>query len=324
MTNGDLVPMMWIGNVRALSFSDQLQAATEGGFSEMSVTPMQCAQMQASGVSLEQMRHRAQNQGVRLSRLDPLTRWSRSWLPVNVPEAQRNFFAFTTEDFLRTASELEVASLTAISTGPVGSLPVSAMIDEFGTLCQTAAQVGVRCDLEFIPLDWGVPDLSTAWRILEGAGESTAGLIFDFWHFMRSDADWTTLESIPGERISEVQLADATLVVPPGRSLVENCLEDRVPPGCGEFDTARLLQTLDSIGGLRRVGPEIFSAVFDGLTAAEIGTICRGSLVDSLDAAGISHGLGAAIPDWREIFNSATREHAKRDRVVGSTARAHL
>jgi hypothetical protein len=70
---------------------------------------------------------------------------------VNVPEAQRDFFAFTTEDFLRTASELEVTSLTAISTGPVGSLPLSTMTDEFGALCQIAAQVDIRCDLEFIP-----------------------------------------------------------------------------------------------------------------------------------------------------------------------------
>jgi hypothetical protein len=106
--------------------------------------------------------------------------------------------------------------------------------------------------------------------------------------------------------------------------LVENCLEDRVPPGCGEFDIARLLQTLDNIGGLRRVGPEIFSAALDGLTAAEIGRFAEdpSSIVWMQPAsATISAPL---TPTGRRSSLAATREHAEHGPALGSTARAHL
>jgi len=314
--------MMWIGNVRALPFPEQLRAARLAGYTQMSVTPLQYTQLLADGMSPTEMRQRAADNGVQLSHLDPLTRWSRSWLPENMPDAE-SFFAFTTDEFLRIAVELEATSLTAISTGPLGSVSINQMTEEFAALCRRAAGEGIRCDLEFIPLDWGIPDLKTAARILEDCGDPSAGLVFDFWCFMRGDPDWQALESFPGHRISHVQLCDAEAQMPAGRAPVDDGLQHRLPPGLGQFDVTRLLRTLVDIGGLRRLGPEIFSAVFDSLPAEEIATICRGSLVDALNAAGIEQALGPIDDSWRERFTTAERRHRQGGHTGSGVKRAH-
>lgn len=297
--------MMWIGNIRALPFPEQLRAARLAGCTHLSVTPLQCAELQAQeGMSLTEIRQRAADNGIDRLHLDPLTRWSRSWRPPNMPDAEA-FLGFSTEAFLEIATGLQATSLSAINTGPAGAVSVDQLTEEFALLCQRAGDLGIRCDLEFIPLDWGIPDLKTAMRILDGCAEPDAGLVFDFWHFLRGDPDWQLLESLDGDRISHVQVCDASRVIPAGRAARDDCLQHRLPPGVGEFDITRLLRTLHGIGGLRRMGPEIFSSVLDTLPAEDIAVICRGSMIDALDRAGIEHDLGAAEQDWRQRFETA-------------------
>ena len=303
----DFDQIMWVGNVRTLTFPDQLRAARLAGCTQISMTPLQCAELRADGISLIEIRQRAVDSGITAIHLDPLTRWSRSWRPQNMTDADA-FLGFTTEEFLDIAVELKATSLSAIHTGPAASVSVNQLTEEFATLCQQAAREGIRCDLEFIPLDWGVPNLATAATILHGCDNSTAGLVFDFWHFMRGEPDWQLLESFPGERISYVQFADATRTVPAGRSAVDDCLNHRLPLGLGEFDISRLLRTLIAIGGLRRGGPEIFSLVLDAMPADDIAAICRGSLIDALNRAGVEHGLGKSDEHWKDRLTTTRHE----------------
>ncbi len=313
--------IMWVGNVRTLTFPDQLRAAGLTGCTQISMTPLQCAELRTDGMSLTEIRQRAADNGITAIHLDPLTRWSRSWRPQNMADADA-FLGFTTEEFLDIAIGLNATSLSAIHTGPAASVSVNQLTEEFATLCQQAAREGIRCDLEFIPLDWGVPNLKTAATILNGCGNSAAGLVFDFWHFMRGEPDWQLLESFPGERISYVQFADATSTVPAGRSAVDDCLNHRLPLGLGEFDISRLLRTLIDIGGLRRGGPEIFSIVLDIMRADDIAAICRGSLIDALNQAGVEHGLGKGEERWKDLFTAS--QHGGTQVKPQPAQRSHL
>jgi 4-hydroxyphenylpyruvate dioxygenase len=114
-----------------------------------------------------------------------------------------------------------------------------------------------------------------AWEILQHVSASNSGIVFDFWHYMRSGPDEALLRSIPGEKITAVQLCDATAEVPPGMSLAYDGLNNRLTPGEGAFPVTNLVDTLKQIGALNNVGIEIFSPQFDKLNAQQIGDITR-------------------------------------------------
>jgi 4-hydroxyphenylpyruvate dioxygenase len=175
---------------------------------------------------------------------------------------------------------LQVESFTAWAGFPQGAYELPELIDAFGVLCARGQAEGLRCDLEFIPV-FGIPDLKAAWEIVSGAGAANSGIVLDLWHYMRGTPDHALLNSIPGEAITGVQLCDATLDLPAGRSLVDDGFDHRRLPGDGEFPIAAILDILRVTGGLSRVGLEIFSATFDQMSADAIGRAV-GSALDGL------------------------------------------
>jgi len=86
--------------------------------------------------------------------------------------------------------------------------------------------------------------------------------VFDTWHFFRGDPDFVTLATIPGERILQVQIDDATAI--PAGTLREET-QRRLLPGDGELDLTGALRALDAIGGLRWIGPEVINPELSGL-----------------------------------------------------------
>jgi sugar phosphate isomerase/epimerase len=155
------------------------------------------------------------------------------------------------------------------------------LIDAFGALCRQAAHEGLRCDLEFIPV-FGIRDLKTAWQIVDGAGAANSGIVLDLWHYMRGGRNDALLRSIPGDKITGVQLCDATVKLPAGMSLAFDGLNNRRAPGEGEFPIAEILEVLRKSGGLNIVGLEIFSREFDRMSAKAIGEKSRAILDGAL------------------------------------------
>jgi len=153
-------------------------------------------------------------------------------------------------------------------------------------LADKARSHGLHCVLEFIPL-WGIGDLASAWQILQIANRPNTGLAFDFWHYIRGGRDDALLRSIPGSKISYVQVTDAEASLPTGRSLFDDCLFHRLPPGQGGLPIKQLLDILCEIGGIERLGPEVFSAKLDALSAEEIGQALREPYWQALANSGI-------------------------------------
>jgi sugar phosphate isomerase/epimerase len=270
--------IVWNGTVRALSLADQLHAAAVAGCHSLAIIPSDYVKLLGAGVTTRDMLAMAADAGVRITHLDPLVRWVDDWRPAVPPDAfDANLVAFDIDDFLRMAAALEVRSFTAWVGFAAGTYSVSELIDAFGALATRAQTEGLRCDLEFIPV-FGIPDLGTAWEIVSAVGAPNTGIVFDVWHYMRGTPDEALLRSIPGDAITGVQLCDGLARVPAERSLLDDCFNHRLLPGNGEFPITEIVDILGQIGGLTRVGLEIFSAEFDQMPADVIGTFTRSAL----------------------------------------------
>ncbi len=281
---------MWSGNVRNLSFPERVRTTALAGFDILTLSPFDWLDAMRSGLSTRDMKTMAADAGIRLDHLDPIARWAPEFIPDNITEpAYLTFLLCDIDDFLRIGETLEITSMTAICSFPAGrEVPLDQLVDGFGKLCDRAAPLGMRVDLEFVPM-WGLRDLRTAWAIVDGAGRPNSGLIFDFYHFMRHDPDEALLETIPADRISAVQVADARLGINPNISLFQDCIFRRELPGQGEFPVTRLLQTLERKGAMSRLGPETFSSVLDGMKGDQLARVIKESFKGALDMAGIAH-----------------------------------
>lgn len=280
---------MWVGTVRSLPLAQQLEASFAAGCGALSITPYNYSRWLSEGLSTKDMLAMAADHDVHLSPLDPYSRWATHWRPDNLDPSQfpLSFFDFDEDDFFRIADALEVDSISAIITCPKHQVSMAQLIEGFAKLCDRASDVGLRVDLEFIPF-WGLADLAGAWEVVRSADKRNSGIVFDFWHYFRGNPDAALLDTIPGDRISTVQITDADAFLRPGRSMLDDNSLHRVPPGEGGLPVVELLQQLDRIGGLNRVGPEIFSSAFDKLSAPEIGRRCRTSCLKVFEAAGLS------------------------------------
>ena len=270
--------VMYHGTVRRLPFVQQVRAAALLNCGSITIGPYEYRQMTASGVSARSLSAIAADAGVRVTHLDPFVRWVSDWMPEEVSAAFPIEALNCDEDELYAiANALELRSFTVAACFPPGRMPISGLVDAFGALCDRAARHGLRCDMEFVPFS-AIVDLDVAWKIVRGAGADNGGIMFDFWHYMYSHSSPELLRSIPGERITGVQINDGDAVPPAGMSFIDAALSRRKPLGEGSFPIAEILAVLHDIGGLNRVGPEIFATEFDSLSAQEIAARCRPSL----------------------------------------------
>ncbi|MEO8669601.1 MAG: sugar phosphate isomerase/epimerase family protein [Bauldia sp.] len=285
--------IMWSGNVRQLPMKERIRATAKAGFDVLTLSPWDWMDVLRSGMSTRDMHAFAADLGVRIDHLDPLAKWAPKWMPDNIVEqVYLTFLLWDVDDFLRIGEAIGVTSMTAIGSYPAGTtVPTDQLIESFAKLCDRCAPLGIRVDLEFIPM-WGLSDLKTAWAVVKGADRPNSGLIFDFYHYLRGNPDDALLETIPTERISAVQIADAAAKINPNISVFQDAIFRRVPPGEGAFPITPLLQLLEKKGALGRIGPETFSQTFDTMEADQIVDITVRSFKGALDRAGIDHDYG--------------------------------
>lgn len=268
--------VLWAAAVRTKSLDQRLVAARAGGFSHMSVFPIDWRTWTAQGMTGQQIRAKLCDAGVRILIIDPFVQWVPGFaMPPEYPPDYRGFIDFSESEILHIAEELEAETINCVEglNQPYGT---PALVDAFGAFADRAAARGLRVTLEFMPIS-SLPDLAAGWRIVEAVDRVNAGLCFDTWHFFRSQADFTLLAALPGAKIFEVQLADALLAWQ-APTLTEDLLRFRRLPGEGEFDLARVTGALKRIGAWRSVGPEVFADAMDALDAETIGTRCARSL----------------------------------------------
>jgi sugar phosphate isomerase/epimerase len=176
-------------------------------------------------------------------------------------------------EHLDVASALGATFVQAVLLTP--PLPPMAQVAEsFAALCEQARAHDVSVPIEFVP--WtAIPDLATAWQIIEESGAENGGICLDMLHFHRQAGgpDLELLSRIPGERIQYVQVADAPAAVPTGREeYMAQAMSARPVPGTGEVDIPAVLDALDGIGATPFIAFEVFNDELAGQGADVMAT----------------------------------------------------
>jgi sugar phosphate isomerase/epimerase len=156
------------------------------------------------------------------------------------------------------------SALVAVCLEP--ALDMAAASEGLAMVVEVASAAGLQTCVEFLPWS-GIPDLATAWRLVEPLGPQAA-ILLDTWHWQRQPGGPTPelLATIPGERIGYVQLCDAA--PGDGRSMDE-AMSGRLLPGDGVVDFADVARLLARIGA----DPVIATEVFNPRLLAERGLV---------------------------------------------------
>lgn len=261
--------VLWAASVRERPLGDRIATARAAGFTSQSAFPSHITTWLEQGRTLTDIRDEARNAGVPITILDPFTRWLPGWqLPAWMNEEERAFQITDEELFFTYAEQLQVGSMSVID-GIGQRNDFDDLVKAFKRICDRAAELGMQAQLEFMPFG-SIPDLATGWEVVRRACRDNGGLVLDTYHYYRGYPDLHLLREIPGEKIFAVQLSDAADAVQDG-SLYNDQMHHRVAPGDGAFPLHEIVSVLRAIGGLRQVGPELFSDEADELSNEALG-----------------------------------------------------
>lgn len=271
---------LWAGTMRTASIDERIRGMRAAGMREMSIFPLDFRRAREAGLKDADLRAKLSGNGVRISTLDPFSQWLPGWeRPATLSDEDFAFYNFGEDEFFRMAEALGATSMTVIE--PYGrDVPAELGAEAFARVCDRAATLGMRVHLEFIPFT-GIPDLARGWDIVRLADRPNGGLVMDVWHYFLGRPDEALLRTVPGEKIFVVQLSDAARGA---RGTIED-LYKRLSPGEGVFDLVGVLRTLNAIGGLTSVGPEIFSEQYNRLAPEEAGRRAAATTLAVLDRA---------------------------------------
>ena len=267
----DIGWVLWSGTIGLDSpIEARLEAARAAGFIRVSVSGPDVAQLAARGTTPAELGRRLRELGLEAV-MDPVMNWYGG-TPFPGP-----FSKVTFDEVLRMSEALRVASMTAIGPFRPDEAAADDLPELFGKFCDRAADLGAQVQYEFMPLS-AIADVATVWGIVRAADRSNGGIMFDTWHFFRGNPDYSALERVPGDRILAVQISDATADVR-GSSLAEDTFQ-RLLPGDGSFDLARVVRVLDRKGALRWVGPEVISPATRAMAPADAARLAGGRVRD--------------------------------------------
>ena len=250
-----------------VEFVERVRAAAAAGFDGIG---LRAENYWAAGLDDAAMLAIAAQHGMRILEVEYLTGWGTA---ADRDEAQ--------QEKERTVFHMARAfGVRHLNAGLLEKLPLDVVGEQFDALCERAGP-DLTVALEFMPYS-GVPDLATAWRIVQEV--PNAGLIVDGWHWARAGQQVADLDAVPAERIVSVQLCDVR--ADPMEPLRAESLGYRLPPGKGHGDTLGLVR------GLAKRG------VTPAVMAVEV-------ISDELVARGVDIAAQVSADAAREVLASA-------------------
>ena len=253
------------GSLDGVAYPEFLSAASEVGFDAVTLNSALYRQATASGFSDTDIRASLRDHGLQVSGIDPLF----NWLPDSVVLDGSDPVSVCTQVSMEEVFHLAHVVETDLVNAPLGLATPSSeqeIVDSFGILCEKAKGESLRVSLEFMPFNQ-VSDLETALRIVEHAGYSNGGIMVDCWHLHRGGGMADDLLEIPGNRIFAMQIDDA--LSEPLPDMIEETMNQRLPPGDGCIDLARVVRNLRSIGAAVYVDVEVFNESLRALPAVQ-------------------------------------------------------
>jgi sugar phosphate isomerase/epimerase len=257
-------PTFMAGCLARTPFRELVPAAASAGFASVTIWPnIWRHALRRDSLTLADMRAMLDGAGLTLTDVDACFDWvPASSAPGPGPMRQR----VAREEFFDVCVALGGTTVVAVHQTDAG-LDLHRDVAGFAALCDDAAARGLRVVLEFVPFS-NVPDLNTAWQIIDEAARPNAGLVLDLGHYVRSGRDDALLARIPPDRVYTVQLCDGPLAAP--ADLVHEAMYQRMMPGTGEFGVAAFVDQLHAMGVRASYGPELYQPSFDRRPASEI------------------------------------------------------
>lgn len=121
-------------------------------------------------------------------------------------------------------------------------------------VCAAAAEFGCRLALEPLGGHALIPGCEEALAIIEQAGQPNLGLMWDFFHYYKSDVPLEAIRQIPLDKLWLVHVDDAPAL--PRETLRD---PDRVYPGVGDLPLPTYFQLLRDLGYTGPVSVELFN-----------------------------------------------------------------
>lgn len=138
----------------------------------------------------------------------------------------------------------------------------------FADLVRLGQQAGVEPSMEFLGFVDGVKTVSAAWTIASGSGAAHPTIVADVFHMVRGGGSIDDLLAVRGEQIAHFHIND----VPASPPALEQTDADRVMPGEGTVDLARVIANLRKIGYRGAISLELFNRA---LWAQDPEEVCR-------------------------------------------------
>lgn len=265
-------------------FREQVAAAAAAGFDAITIWPnIWRHAMLKDGLSIADMRAMLDAHGLVLTDVDAY----RDWGPPRTSES--GVFGpmkrgFSLDECLDTLAALGGRTLVAVHLTDT-PLNMDRDIAEFVRICDQAAERGLQVGIEFVPFS-NIPDVATAWSIVESSGRPNAGLIVDLWHHIRGGGDDAALARVAPDRIYTVQFSDGP--AKPPDDLVQEAMFHRRWPGDGDFNLSGLLRLLHDRGASAAIGPELYQPSFADRKPTEVIRALAAAADRAYSAAGIS------------------------------------
>ncbi len=117
------------------------------------------------------------------------------------------------------------------------------LMENFGRLCEAAAEVGLVANLEPIPM-FDLGTLAQAARILSAVDQPNSGIVVDPIHFDRAGEKFETLATIPKQWLRYMQFCDAPAERPDKEGMQFQARFERKIPGEGGIDLLGLLRAM--------------------------------------------------------------------------------
>lgn len=231
------------------------EIAAAAGYAHITITAGLYSQALAAGETDATLRRRLKHAGIGVAVVDPLIGMLPGVPPAEtVPEAYRPFLRFTAYECFAAAAALDAPTVNlAHFLGQ--AVPLAELAETVAQLAARGRREGRVLSIEFIP-DTGIPDLATALTLAHLAGGGI-GVMFDTWHFVRSNGVIEDLDGLGPHAIGGVQLSDRTPPAP-GEAYVP--MSGRKLPGEGEIPLVEILRRVLPAAAGVPIGVEVFSA----------------------------------------------------------------
>lgn len=262
-----------------VSYRDRVRAAAAAGFDGIGLRAENYWAAAEHGLDAAAMAEIAGESGISVLEVEYVTGWGTN---TDRDEAQQR----------KERAVFDMArsfGVRHVNVGLLEKLPVEAITEAFAGLCDRAGD-DLTVALEFMPYS-GVPDLATAWQILDDADRVNSALIVDVWHWARAGMTPADLDPVPADRIVALQLCD--VLEHPMDPLRSESLGHRLPPGQGYGDPVGVVRALRDKGAQPRV------------VTAEV-------ISDELVSRGVDTAAQITAAAAREVLTAAARPRTAR------------